>query len=80
MESGRALLHTASMKLSYEQLPALLVMGVPQFAQSEEWQRLAGVADDLPGVVLASFATFLARRSRKTPDSDAITSVLAFAV
>ena len=67
------------MKLSYEQIPALLASAVPEFAQSRQWQLLDGVADDLPGVVLASFASFLIRLSRETPRSEAISTGLEFA-
>jgi hypothetical protein len=67
------------MKLSYEQIPAFLPAAVPQFAQSREWELLDGVADDLPGVVLASFAKFLARLSRDTPSSEEINLGLEFA-
>ena len=43
----------------YEQIPETLKAAVPEFAQSEDY-RLGGKMEDLPGVVLASFARFLA--------------------
>jgi len=67
------------MNLSYEQIPALLPAAVPEFAQSREWRLLDGVADDLPGVVLASFARFLVRLSRETPSSEVINTGLEVA-
>jgi hypothetical protein len=62
----------------YEQIPALLKAAVPGFAQSDEYQ-LHGEADDLPGVVLASFANFLARQSREAPADEALDKGLAVA-
>ena len=40
---------------------------VPDFVRSAEYRSHNGDADDLPGVLMASFAHFLARLSRSTP-------------
>jgi len=63
----------------YEQIPGLLKAAVPQFAQSEEYQIHQGKADDLSGVLLASFAKFLARRSREALADEALSRGLEVA-
>ena len=63
----------------YERIPALLKSAVPEFARSDEYQVHRGEADGLPGVLLASFANFLARQARVEPSDPALSRGLAVA-
>lgn len=63
----------------YEQIPARLKAAVPEFAHANEYQMHGGTADDLPGVVLASFANFLARQSHGEASGETLRRGLAVA-
>jgi hypothetical protein len=58
---------------SYGQVVTTLKSAVPEFADAEEYQLHRGEADDLPGVILCSFARYLARLARTQPSSGALT-------
>jgi hypothetical protein len=58
---------------SYSQIVTLLKGAVPEFSEAQEYQLHRGEADDLPGVILCSFARYLARLSRMQPSSGALT-------
>jgi hypothetical protein len=62
----------------YEQIPALLKTAMPEFTEAAEYQIHEGSADDLPGVLLASLAHFLARQSLNATASRIVTRGLAF--
>jgi hypothetical protein len=53
---------------SYGELVAFLKSRVPDFASSPEYQMHKGEVDDLPGVILASFGTYLGRVTREGGD------------
>ena len=55
-----------------EFVPERLRAAVPEFAQSEEYSLLIGNGEDLPGIVLASFASYLLRVATVEPASDAL--------
>jgi hypothetical protein len=58
---------------SYDQVVTTLKNAVPEFTESEEYQLHRGKADDLPGVILCSFARYLARVSRTDASSATLT-------
>jgi hypothetical protein len=61
----------------YEDIPETLKAVVPEFAASDEYRMLLGNAEELPGVVLASFARFLARLARGSPSDPILAKGIA---
>lgn len=56
----------------YTQIPALLKVRFPAFEISEAYLQHGGLMDDLPGVILASFARYLMELSERLESEDEI--------
>jgi hypothetical protein len=61
----------------YEDIPQWLTRSLPEFAASEEYASLRGIAEDLPGVVLAAFGRFLARAALRSPSDEVLAKGVA---
>lgn len=61
---------------AYEELVEFLKTRAPDFIRAPEYQIHRGEVDDLPGVVLASLGTYLARVTREHGDTAALLLVL----
>jgi hypothetical protein len=61
----------------YADIPQTLTSAVPKFARSDEYASLQGTADDLPGVVLAAFGSFLAHTALRSPSDQVLAKGLA---
>jgi hypothetical protein len=63
---------------SYSDIPQRLTSAMPEFAASDEYALLKGIAEDLPGVVLAAFGSFLIRTALRSPSDQVLDRGVAF--
>jgi hypothetical protein len=61
----------------YADIPRTLTSALPEFAASYEYALLRGTAEDLPGVVLAAFGSFLAHTALRSPSDEVLAKGVA---